>query len=113
MAARNVGWVGDVDKSRPGRFLFNYFAGDDPGLAVELWDCLAGWYGAETGLDNSTRLLPLEGEKPGCVMINHARWDHSLLLFVARQLLKTFRSYMIANLTAHYVAAAPVLYRLA
>ena len=26
---------------------------------------------------------------------------------------KTFRSYMLANLTAHYVAATPVLYRLA
>jgi hypothetical protein len=114
VAARNVRRVGDVDKSRPGLFLFNYFVGDDPGLAVELWDYLAGWYEAETGLDNSTLLAPLEGEKSEYVLINHARSDRSLPWFVARQLpKKTFRSYMLANLTAHHVAAMPVLYRLA
>jgi hypothetical protein len=114
IAARNVRRVGDVDKTRPGLFLFNYFAGDDPGLAVELWDYLAGWYEAETGLDNSTLLAPLEGEKSDYVMINHARWDHNLAMFMARQLpKKTFRSYMLANLAAHHLAAMPVLYRLA
>jgi hypothetical protein len=114
IAARNVRRVGDVDKSRPGLFLFNYFAGDDPGLAVELWDYLAGWYEAETGLDNSTLLAPLEGEKSDYVMINHARWDHNLPLFMVRQLPKrTFRSYMLANLRAHHLSAMPVLYRLA
>jgi len=114
IVARNVRRVGDVDKTRPGLFLFNYFVGDDPGLAVQLWDYLAGWYEAETGLDNSTLLAPLEGEKSDYVMINHARWDHSLPLFMARQLpKKTFRSYVLANLTAHHIAAMPVLYRLA
>lgn len=114
VAARNLRRVGDVDKTRPGLFMFNYFVGDDPGLAVELWDYLAGWYEAETGLDNSTLLAPLEGEKTDYVMINHARWDGSLPLFMARQLpKKSFRSYMLANLTAHHVASMPVLYRLA
>jgi hypothetical protein len=114
VAARNVRRVGDVDKTRPGLFVFNYFVGDDPGLAVELWDYLAGWYGAETGLDNSTLLAPLEGESSDYVMINHARFDGSLPVFMARQLpKKTFRSYLIANLAAHHVAAMPVLYRLA
>jgi hypothetical protein len=114
VAARNVRRVGDVDKSRPGLFLFNYFVGDDPARAVELWDYLAGWYEAETGLDNSTLLAPLENEKSDYVMINHARWDGSLPLFMARQLpKKTFRSYLLANLTAHHLAAMPVLYRLA
>jgi hypothetical protein len=98
----------------PGLFLFNYFAGDDPGLAFELWDYLAGWYETETGPDNSTLLAPLEGETSEYVMINHARWDHKLPMFMARQLpKKTFLSYMLANLTAHHVAAMPVLYRLA
>ena len=79
-----------------------------------MWDYLAGWYEAESGLDNSTLLRPLEGEKSDYVMINHARWDHSLPLFMARQLpKKSFRSYMLANLTANHVAAMPVLYRLA
>jgi hypothetical protein len=114
IAARNVRRVGDVDKSRPGLFLFNYFAGDDFDLAVELWDYLAGWYEAKTGLDNSTLLGPLEGEESDYLMINHARWDHSLPLFMARQLPKrTFRGYMLANLRAHHLSAMPVLYRLA
>ena len=114
VAARNVRRVGDVDKSRPGLFLFNYFVGDNPGLAAELWDYLAGWSEAEAGLDNSTLLAPVEGEKSDYVMINHARWDGSLALFVARHLpKKTFRSYMLANQAAHRLAAMPVLYRLA
>ena len=95
-------------------FLFNYFAGDDQGLAVELWEYLAGWYEAETGLANSTLLAPLDGEQSDYVLINHARFDGSLPLFLARQLpKKTFRSYMLANLKAHHIAAMPVLYRLA
>jgi hypothetical protein len=114
VAARNVRRVGDVDESRPGLFLFNYFAGGDRGQAVELWDYLAGWYEAETGLDNSILLAPLEGQKSDYVLINHARWDQSLPVLVARQLpKKSFRSYMLANLTDHQLAAMPVLYRLA
>jgi hypothetical protein len=114
IAARNVRRVGDVDKARPGLFLFNYFVGDDRDLAVELWEYLAGWYEVETGLDNSTLLEPLGGEQSDYVIINHARWDGSLPLFMARQLpKKTFRSYMLANLKANHLAAMPVMYRLA
>jgi hypothetical protein len=114
IAARNVRRVGDVDKARPGLFVFNYFVGDDRDLAVELWEYLAGWYEAEAGLDNSTLLEPLEGEQSDYVVINHARWDGSLPLFMARQLpKKTFRSYLLANLKANHLAAMPVMYRLA
>jgi hypothetical protein len=48
------------------------------------------------------------------VVINHARWDGSLLGFAARQFTKkSFRTYMVANLDAHNVGAMPILYRLA
>ena len=77
-------------------------------------DYLAGWYEAGTGLENSTLLGPIEGEESDYVMINHARWDHSLPLFMGGQLPKrTFRSYMLANLRGHHLSATPVLYRLA
>src|SRR5207245_11431227 len=76
IAARTVRRVGDVDKSRPRLFLFNYFAGDDFDLAVQLWDYLAGWYEAETGLDNSTLLGPLEGQESDCGLVNHGRVRH-------------------------------------
>jgi len=114
VAARNVRRIGDVDKSRPGLFVFNYLAGNDLGLAVELWEYLSGWYEAETGLNSATLLAPSEGERSDYVLINHARWDGSLPMFAARQLpKKTFRTYMLANLKANHVAAMPVLYRLA
>jgi hypothetical protein len=114
IAARNLKRVGDVDKRRPGTFLFNYFVGDDPQVVVALWDWLAGWYQTETGMDNSTLLAPLEDQPSDYVVINHARWDGNLLSFMARQFTKkSFRSYMVANLDAHNVGAMPILYRLA
>jgi hypothetical protein len=114
IVARNLKRVGDVDKTRPGTFLFNYFVGEDPEVVVALWDYLAGWYQAETGMDNSTLLAPLEDQASDYVVINHARWDGSLLGFAARQFRKkSFRTYVVANLDAHNVGAIPILYRLA
>jgi hypothetical protein len=114
IAARNLKRVGDVDKTRPGTFLFNYFVGDDPAVVVRLWDYLAGWYQAETGLDNSTLLVPLEGERSDYLAINNARMDEGLPRFIARQMSKkTFRTYVQANLEANRVGAMAILYRLA
>lgn len=112
--ARNARRVGDVDKTRKGLFLFNYFVADDAQVALQLWDYLAGWYEVETGLDNSTLLAPLDGEQSAYVIINNARWDGSLPQFLWRQMSKkSFRDYMQANLAANHVGAMPVLYRLA
>ncbi len=114
LAALNAKRVGDVNKRKKGTFLFNYFVGDDPGVVMELWDHLAGWYEVETGMDNSTLLAPLPGEDSDYVIINHARWDGSPLSFVVRQFSKpSVRSYMMANLAANRVGAMAVLYRLA
>jgi hypothetical protein len=98
VTARNIKRVGDVDKSRPGTFLFNYFVGENPQVVLELWDYLAGWYQVETGLDNSTVLAPLEGEASNFIIINHARWDGSLVSVLAKQSAKkSFRSYVLGN----------------
>jgi hypothetical protein len=114
VAARNAKRIADVDRSHPGLFLFNYFVADDPALALRLWDHLASWYEVETGLDNSTLLVPLEGEHSDYIAINHARWDESLPRVISRQLLKkSFRTFVQANLEANRVGAMPVLYRLA
>ena len=59
MPARCPKRVGDVDKTRQGLFLFNYFIADDAAVALQLWEHLAGWYAVETGLANSTLLEPL------------------------------------------------------
>lgn len=110
--ARCVRRIGDVDKTRPGLFLFNYFVAEDREVALELWDYLAGWYAAETGLDNSTLLSPVDDSDYTC--INHARWDISLPAFAVRQFGKrSFFRYVLANMHANGTAAMPVLYRLA
>ncbi|HEU5419497.1 MAG TPA: hypothetical protein VFV41_17540 [Streptosporangiaceae bacterium] len=110
--ARCVRAIGDVDKSRPGLFLFNFFVAEDREVALELWDHLAGWYAVETGLDNSTLLSPLDSSDYTC--INHARWDMSLPRFAARQFGKrSFFRYVLRNMQANGTAAMPILYRLA
>ncbi len=113
IVARNVKRVGDVEKRRKGIFLFNYFVGEDSQVTLALWDYLAGWYAVETGMDNSTLLLPLEGEQSDYTIINHARWN-GLLSFLWQQVTKkSFRTYMQANLDVNHVGAMPIFYHLA
>jgi hypothetical protein len=113
VAARNAKRIGDVDKTRKGTFLFNFLVGDDPNVVLNLWDYLAGWYARETGLDNSTVLVPLEGERSDYVAINNARWDGSLLDVLRQQITKpSFRTFMLANLESNHVGAMPIIYRL-
>jgi hypothetical protein len=77
MAARCVKRVADVDKTRQGLFLFNYFVADDAAVALQLWDYLAGWYAVETGLRNSTVLELLSRAR-------RLRWLCRLPLMVSR-----------------------------
>jgi hypothetical protein len=112
LAARNEKRFGEVDESAPGLFLFNHFVADDPRVGLALWDHLAGWYAAETGLDNSLLLVPLEGERSAYAFVNHARWDAAPGRVLWEQLTKpTFRRFVLANLEANRAGALPVLYR--
>jgi hypothetical protein len=113
IVAHNIKRIGDVDKTRQGTFLFNYFVADDRQVMLDLWDYLADWYRVETGLDNSTLLAPLEGTASDFVAVNHARWDKSAPSFFLEQLSKpSFWTYVGANLGANHVGAMPILYRL-
>src|SRR5579859_2275575 len=112
IVARNVKRVGDVEKRRKGIFLFNYFVGEDSQVTLALWDYLAGWYAVETGMNNSTLLLPLEGEQSDYTIINHAHWN-GLLSFMWQQMTKrSFRTYMQVNLDVNHVGAMPIFYNL-
>jgi hypothetical protein len=114
IAMRNVKRVADVDRSRKGLYLFNYFAAEDVQVGLALWDYLAGWYAVETGLANSMVLAPLDGQRSDYSFINFARWDERLPRFLWQQLsTKSFRTYVLANLEANRVGSMPVLYRLA
>jgi hypothetical protein len=113
LAARNTKRLDDVDRSRQGLFLFNYFVAEDAGVALQLWDHLARWFEVETGLDNSMVLVPLEGESSDYVFINHARLDRSPPRLWLQFAKKSFRSFVLANAEQNHVGPMPVLYRLA
>lgn len=111
MAARCVRFLGPVDHSRQGLFLFNHFTGANTAAAIGVWEHLAAWYAAETGLGNSTLLAPTGASE--FVLVNHARWEIGPLRLALAQLsTPTFRSYVQANLRDHDLHAMPVLYRL-
>jgi hypothetical protein len=112
MAARNLKRIGDVAEDRQGLFLFNHFTAADAEVAARLWEYLAGWYVAETGLDNSVLLDPI-GAVP-YVFVNHARWDDGLVRLLLRQFAKpSFVTYVRANLRANKTVAMPILFELA
>jgi hypothetical protein len=104
--------IADVDKSRPGLFLFNYFEADDVDATLKLWDHLAGWFMTETGLDNSTLLQPTGGSE--YAFVNHARWDYGVPRLWLRMFTKpSFWSFVQANLNENRVGSMPILCRLA
>lgn len=114
MVARNAKRIADVDATRPGLYLFNHFAADEPATMLVLWDYLAGWYVAETGLRNSEALVPLPGERTDYAVVNWARWDSSPLVHFWSQLSKrSFWRYVTGNLEANHAASMPIYCRLA
>jgi hypothetical protein len=112
MQARCVKSIADVDKARPGLFLFNYFVADDVDAALKLWDHLAGWFMSETGLDNSTLLQPTGDSE--YAFVNHARWDYGVPTLALRMFTKpSFRSFVQANMNENRTGSMPILCRLA
>lgn len=112
MAARCAKSLGDVDKTRPGLFMFNYFVAEDNDVALELWEHLAGWFVVQTHLDNSTVLQPID--KADYAFVNHARWDHGLPRLMMHLFTKpSFRGYVMTNLLANRTGSMPVFYHLA
>jgi hypothetical protein len=113
ITATNPRRMGPVDHTRPGVFLFNHFAADNLAQNLAVWDYTAGWFEVETGLDNSTVLLPDDAGKSQYSIINHCRWDRMLDVLPSLMFKKTFHSYVLDNFAANNVAAMPILYRLA
>lgn len=113
VTASNVKRIGPVDHSRDGLFLFNYFFAAETPRNLAVWEYTAGWFQQETGLDNSTVLLPDAGEASQYNIINHCRWDGFGDILPSLLLKRSFRDYVLANFEANEVAAIPVLYRMA
>jgi hypothetical protein len=112
MQARCVKCIADVDKTRPGLFLFNYFVAEDADMALKLWDHLTGWFMTETGIDNSTVLQPTHRSQ--YAFVNHARWDHGVPRLWLRMFTKpSFWSFVQKNMNENRTGSMPTLCRLA
>jgi hypothetical protein len=110
MTARNTRRIGDTDRTRSATFLFNHFTADDPAAAVRVWEALAGWYTAKTGVDNSTLLQPT-GEGP-YALVNYVRLPHGATRFLLAQLRRpSFHTFVRRTLRDNGMAALPVLCR--
>ena len=113
VTATNIKHIGPVNHYKQGIFLFNYFFADNLQQNLAVWEYTAGWFQQETGLDNSTVLLPVDMEPSNYTIINHCRWDKMTDILPALIFKKSFRSYVLDNFFANNVAAMPVLYKIA
>jgi len=112
-AATNVKRIATVDHSRDGVFLFNFFVADRREQNIAVWHYTAGWFQQETGLDNSTVLLPAPGSASEYTLINHCRWDRLRDVLPSLIFKRSFRNYVLAHFDVNDTAPMPVLYRLA
>jgi hypothetical protein len=114
MLARNGKRITDVDTEHGGLFLFNHFLAADADTMRALWDYLAGWYVAETGLDNSVALVPAEGESSPYQIVNWARWNERPILHFWHQLSKReLLELRCGQLDANHAGSMPNCCRLA
>lgn len=113
ITATNVKRIDTVNHKKQGVFLFNYFFADDLKQNIGVWEYTAGWFQQETGLNNSTVLLPKEGTNSKYVIINHCRWDKMRDVLPSLLFKRTFQTFVLDNFYANKVAAMPILYKLA
>jgi hypothetical protein len=111
--ATNAKQINPVDHHTQGVFLFNYFYADSVKQNLDIWEYTAGWFQQETGLDNSTVLLPMDPQKSAYAIINHCRWNGLADILPSLIFKRSFKTYVLDNFFANHVAAMPVLYRLA
>ncbi|TYB57410.1 hypothetical protein FXF51_40245 [Nonomuraea sp. PA05] len=111
IVADNAARLGDVDHTRDGAFLFNYFYADDRERLLKVWEYTAGWFQAKTALPDSALMRPLEGEPGDYGIINHASWPNLRTFLPGLLFRPTFRSFVLANFKANGIAAQPIIYR--
>lgn len=112
ISATNVRHINPVNHKVQGVFLFNYFFADHLQQNLKVWEYTAGWFQQETGLDNSTVLLPDNLAESKYTIINHCRWDKMGDILPSLLFKKSFQNYVLDNFYANRVAAMPVLYKM-
>ncbi len=111
IAATNTRHIGPVDHSRDGVFLFNFFYADSLDINLKVWNYTAGWFQDQTGLDNSTVLLPRDASAIPYTIINHCRWDRLRDILPAIVFNRSFKPFVLDNFEQNNTAAIPILYK--
>ena len=114
---RRIAPKGDVDHTKDGEFLFNYFIADQLEQNLKIWEYTAGWFSDQTGLDNSTLIVPeadeMDPEACPHSVINHCRCDSLKDILPSLLFKRSFKTFVLNNFEANNTAATPILYRLA
>jgi hypothetical protein len=113
MLGGNIRRIGSVDHHRPGIFLFNYFFAASERQNLAVFDCTAGWFQQETGLDNSELMRPILQQGAQYTVINHARWNRLTDVLPSLLFKPSFPRYVLKHFEVNRTAAMPILYRLA
>jgi len=113
VAASNAKRIGAVNHKRDGVFLFNYFFADSPAQNLAAWERTAGWFQQQTGLDNSTVLMPTHADLSQYTLIDHSRWDRLSDILPSLIFKRSFRDVVLAQFDADDAAPMPILYQLA
>ena len=113
LTGKNIRSIGNVDHTKNGVFLFNYFFADDLKQNLGIWEFTAGWFQYQTNLDNSNLILPDMSKSFPYKIINHCRWDNLFKILPSLLFKKSFKNFVLKNFELNNVAAMPILYRLA
>lgn len=110
MPARNTRRIGDTDSTQAATFLFNHFTAQNPSMALEGFDQVAGWFPDKLGVDNTTLLQPVEQTASPYVFVNYVRVPHGARGFLLAMLTRpSFHTHVRRTLRKHDMTALPLL----
>lgn len=110
MAAQNTRRIGDTDRTRSATFLFNHFTAENPAVAMEGFDQVAGWFPDKLGVDNTTLLQSVDRTASPYVFVNYVRVPHGARGFLLAMLTRpSFHTHVRRSLRKNDMTALPLL----
>lgn len=110
MAAQNTRRIGETGRNRSATFLFNHFTAAVPGVALEGFDQVAGWFPDKLGVDNATLLQPVDQAASPYVFVNYVRVPHGARQFLLAMLTRpSFHTHVRRILREREMTALPLL----
>lgn len=110
MPAQNTRRIGDTGRTGSATFLFNHFTAQNPAVALEGFDQVAGWFPDKLGVDSTTLLQPVDQAASPYVFVNYVRVPHGARGFLLAMLTRpSFHTHVRRSLRSHDMTALPLL----